>query len=107
MNKDRMKVLQEMFKEEPDNSFLLFAIAKEYEKMGNFSEAITTFLLLQKKDEDYVGLYYHLAKLYEQIEEELEAMAIYEAGIAIAKKVKDQHALAELQNAKLNLEIGM
>lgn len=106
MNKDRLQLLQEMLEEDPHNSFLLFALAKEQEKLGNLKQAIDTFLLLQEKDASYVGLYYHLAKLYEQIEEEASALATYEAGIAIAQKVKDQHALAELQNAKLNLEIG-
>ena len=105
MNKDRLTLLQEMLKEDTDNSFLLFAIAKEYEKLGDLQLAIDTFIALRGKEEEYVGLYYHLAKLYEQLEETEKALAIYQAGIEIAKKKKDQHALAELQNAKINLEI--
>lgn len=106
MNKDRLLLLQEMLKEEPDSSFLLFAIAKEYEKLGDIPSAIETFLTLKEKDEGYVGLYYHLAKLYEEIEETAKALVIYKSGMEMAKKNKDQHALSELQNAKMNLEIG-
>ncbi len=106
MKKDRLTLLQEMLKEDPVNSFLLFALAKEQEKIGQIELAIQTFLALKEKDKEYVGLYYHLAKLYEQIEEKDQALTTYIAGIGIAKSLKDQHALAELQNAKLNLEIG-
>ena len=105
--KDRLVLLKKMLEEDPNNSFLLFALAKEYEKLGNFPLSIDTFLLLKEKDENYVGLYYHLAKLYEQIEQEAKALSTYVEGMVIAKKVKDQHALAELQNAKLNLELGV
>jgi len=107
MKKNRLVLLEKMLEEDPNNSFLLFALAKEYEKLGHFPLSIDTFLLLKEKDENYVGLYYHLAKLYEQIEEEVKALSIYTEGMVIAKKVKDQHALAELQNAKLNLELGV
>jgi len=105
MIKDRLSLLKEMLKEEPDSSFLLFAIAKEYEKLGDFNEAIETFLTLQQKEEDYVGLYYHLAKLYEQTGESEKAVATYQSGIQVAQKINDLHALAELKNAKLNLSI--
>jgi len=105
MKKDRLELLKEMIKEDPDNSFLFFALAKEQEKIGQIDQAIEIFIELKEKDEDYVGLYYHLAKLYEQTGEKDQAIATYQAGMEIAKKVKDQHALAELQNAKLNLEI--
>ncbi len=106
MKKDRLRLLQEMLKEDPDNSFLFFALAKEQEKIGQIDQAIEIFLELKEKDEKYVGLYYHLAKLYEQTEEKELALSTYQAGIEIAKSVKDQHALGELQNAKMNLEIG-
>jgi hypothetical protein len=36
-----------------------------------------------------------------------KAEMTYENGIAIAKKLQDQHALAELQNASLNFKLGI
>jgi len=91
----------------PDDSFLLFAIAKEHEKAGATDEALEYYLKLTATDPDYVGTYYHLGKLYEEEEAVEKALAAYQAGITIAKKIKDQHALSELMGAKMNLEMEL
>jgi len=52
-----------------------------------------------------VGLYYHLGKLYEELGETDLALLTYEDGVSVAKKAADFHALSELHNAKMNLEI--
>jgi tetratricopeptide (TPR) repeat protein len=96
-----------MLAKSPDDSFLLFAIAKEYEKMDNLEKAMTTYYHLKKIDPDYIGLYYHLAKLHEEFSEPVEALKIYDEGIALAKKIADFHALSELNNARMNCEIEM
>jgi hypothetical protein len=46
-----------------------------------------------------------LGKAYEQSEQVKKALNIYSRGIEIAKQQDDRHALSELQNAKMNLEI--
>ena len=48
---------------------------------------------------DYIGSYYHLAKLLEKLEEKEAAIDWYEKGMAAAKVAKDQHAYNELQAA--------
>jgi Tfp pilus assembly protein PilF len=58
-------------------------------------------------DAKYMGAYYHLAKVYEQLDEVKKALNIYEKGIIIAQQLNDTHALSELKNAKMNLEIEM
>ena len=60
-------------KENPNDSFLLFGLAKEYEKEGNNSEAIKLYIKIRELDANYVGLYYHLGKLYENIDDEINA----------------------------------
>ena len=105
MTNKRLEQLKALLIEDPDNSFLLFAIAKELEGLEQPDAAIETFLGLIEKDEDYVGTYYHLAKLYEAASDKINALHIYEKGILIAKKLNDLHALSELQNAKMNLEL--
>ncbi|MBK8515502.1 MAG: tetratricopeptide repeat protein [Saprospiraceae bacterium] len=96
-----------MLVEEPKDSFILYAIAKEYESLSNYPDALEYFLLIRKNDNMYVGLYYHLGKLYEKMEDTGKAMEAYEAGIIVAKKIPDFHALSELNNAKLNLEMEL
>lgn len=107
MTQTRLDRLKELLKEDPDNSFILFAIAKEYEGLGKKVEAISQFLSLIEKDPQYVGTYYHLAQLYEDTDDPDAALMTYQKGMAVAQAVKDQHAYSELQNAKMNLELEM
>lgn len=105
MTNPRLQQLLELFKEDEKDEFLLFALAKEYEKAGQLEEALTYYLKLLEVNENYVGTYYHLAKLYEKREAPDKALSIYNKGIEITRKLGDQHALSELMNAKMNLEI--
>jgi tetratricopeptide (TPR) repeat protein len=96
-----------MQESDPADAFVLFALAKEYEGLEDDKEALHYYQLLLEKDPHYVGAYYHLAKLYERQEALLEAVSTYERGIEVAKQAGDQHALAELQGAKVNLELEL
>jgi tetratricopeptide (TPR) repeat protein len=100
---NRLEQLQQMHQGMPDDAFLLFAIAKEYEKLGQAEKALQWYLDLMQKDPNYVGTYYHLGKLYEQLEQATEAYQTYVNGMAVAKKLNDQHSFSELAGAKLNL----
>ena len=101
----RLEQLLSLFKENPKDSFLLFALAKEYESAKKLDKALEKYLILVKNDENYVGTYYHLAKLYENGNETDKALGTYDKGMAIARKLGDQHALSELSSAKMNLEM--
>jgi exonuclease VII small subunit len=46
-----------------------------------------------------VGSYYHLAKLLERQGEQESAIATYERGMEVAKRLGDRHAYGELQAA--------
>lgn len=99
----RLDQLLSLHNNNPTDSFLLFAIAKEYEKLEQTERALNYYLDLLKGDPDYVGTYYHLGKLYEHLAEPEKAFATYTNGMQIAKQQKDQHALSELAGARLNL----
>jgi tetratricopeptide (TPR) repeat protein len=101
---NRIEYLQKLLESTPNDSFLLFALAKEFETKGDKQEALGLFLRLQASDEGYVGLYYHLGKLYEKLEDQDQAVFTYKKGIEIAKKLKDHHAASELMGALLNIE---
>lgn len=93
-----------MLKTDPDEPFLLFAIAKEYEKTDNKPLALQYYLQLTTDNPDYVGAYYHLGKLYEKMETPDLALEIYDKGMEIAQKVGDKHAHSELSTARWELE---
>ncbi len=103
----RLHQLLGLWQNSPEDAFLLFALAKEYEKIADENKALDFYIKLKTTHPDYVGCYYHLAKLYERQENFEPALEIYQTGMRIAKKQGDQHAYSELSNAKLNLELEM
>jgi tetratricopeptide (TPR) repeat protein len=107
MTNTRIQRLEQIIVDNPNDTFALFALAKEYEKEKRWEESIQLFERLLIADKNYIGAYYHAGKIYEQLEEIKKALNIYQAGIDIAKKLNDMHALSELKNAKMNLEIDM
>ena len=96
---DKIASLQNFLRDSPDDSFLQHALALENIKIGNDKEARILFENLLKKDAEYIGSYYHLAKLLERIGETDEAIKTYEKGMAYARKAGDNHAYNELQAA--------
>lgn len=102
-----MESLMAMLEENPTDSFILYAVAKEHESLNNHENALAYFLQIKDQDPNYVGMYYHLGKLYEKLENSDLAISAYQEGIEIAKNLKDFHALSELNTAKLNLEMDL
>lgn len=103
MTNARLQQLLQFQKENPEDSFILFAIAKEYEKLKTYQQALSYYQKITTNDPKYVGVYYHLGKLFEQLDEPMQAFSTYKAGMEIARSIGDQHALGELAAAKLNL----
>lgn len=100
---DRLNTILGFLKESPDDSFLHFALAKAYEGLRDDDQALVAYLQLRTLDPDYVGLYYHLGKLYERQQSPQAAWEAYTEGIKVATRVGDRHALSELAGARLSL----
>ena len=88
-----------MLKNTPGDNFLRHALALEYVKAGNDLAAKEVFEQLLNEFPDYVGSYYHLAKLLERNGDNAGAIEWYNKGMLTAKKLNDRHAYNELQNA--------
>lgn len=100
---DRLEKLLAFLDESPDDNFLLFALAKEYEKQGNDDQALRYYEQLAAVNENYVGLYYHMGKLWERRSDAGKAFQVYTQGMEIARSIGDQHAMSELAAARLQL----
>jgi len=100
---DRLQQLLGLLEDSPQDSFILFALAKEYEKRNAPKRALDYYREIEEKDPDYIGVYYHLGKLYESQHQRAEALAAYEKGMAKARQQGDQHSLGELSAAHLQL----
>jgi len=96
---DRIEKLKEFLQANPKDNFLRHALALEFIKAGQDAEARTLFETILTESPDYIGSYYHLAKLLETMQETNLAIEWYEKGMAAAKVAKDNHAYNELQAA--------
>ncbi|MEZ4699866.1 MAG: tetratricopeptide repeat protein [Rhodothermales bacterium] len=95
----RLDSLLGFLREDPNDTFTLFAIASEFRKLGDDEQALAYFNRLAEHHPDYVGTYYHLGKLLESLHRAEEAIAVYTRGIRKAEELRDFHARAELQDA--------
>lgn len=99
----RVEKLKLMLKEQPTDSFLLFALGLEMNKVGESREAESLFRAIISNDPNYCGVYYHLGKLLEKDERIDEALLVYDQGLMICKKLNEQHNYNELKSAYENL----
>ncbi len=107
MSSNRLEKLLDFIKNEPNDPFLKYALATEYLALNEQDKALAYFEDLVQNHVDYVGTYYHLGKLYENINRKADAERTYEKGMQVARKANDRHALSELQsvyNALMGLD---
>ena len=93
---DRIEKLLEYLRTTPTDSFLQHALALEYIKVNKDEEAKTLFEKILETNPNYVGSYYHLAKLLERQHNVKAAIEIYKKGMVEAKAAKDNHSYNEL-----------
>lgn len=100
----RIEQLQSFLTESPEDSFLRFAMAKEYEKINDLTKAEEYYRSIEKNEPSYVGMYYHLGKLLMKKGDLQGAWDIYTRGMQTAKDQGDQHALSELAGARMEID---
>jgi len=96
---ERIDKLKAFLQATPKDNFLRHALALEYIKIEDNQQARVLFEEILTESPDYIGSYYHLAKLLEKLEQTDLAIKWYEQGMEAAKKAKDNHAYNELQAA--------
>jgi len=104
MQNTRLDKLLEFFKNEPEDEFLKYALATEYLRLNDTDKALFYYEDLLNNHPRYVGTYYHLGKLYEALNRVDDAINVYEKGMLIAKEVRDNHSLSELQAVYMELK---
>ncbi|MEM1359821.1 MAG: tetratricopeptide repeat protein [Bacteroidota bacterium] len=92
-----------LLQDNPTDSFLRFALAKEHEQAGEDAGAKEVYESIVKQDPDYVGTYYHLGKLLEKLGQPDTALRIYSEGIEITRRLGEKHAMRELMGARMEL----
>ncbi|WP_316829318.1 tetratricopeptide repeat protein [Pedobacter aquatilis] len=106
MSSTRLSKLLEFLESDPNDPFILYALATEYNSQNDKENAYSFYLQLTDKHPDYVGTYYHLGKLYEKDGKKEQAIEVYQKGMLVARNKRDMHAFSELQGA-YNVAAGL
>lgn len=103
MYNPRLKQLLEYLDQGSTDPFIRYAIATEYVKQGALETALNHFNILRTAHGDYLGTYYQVGKLLEEMDRKQDAMEAYQQGISLAQKQGNLKTLAELRGALQNL----
>lgn len=95
----RLKILLDWLEKSPNDPFLHFGIAMEYLSSNSLDLALEKMEYIAEHFPDYLANYYQLAKLYETKNDEVNAIATYEKGIALAQQQGDKKTAGELRSA--------
>ncbi|MGF1671506.1 MAG: tetratricopeptide repeat protein [Balneolaceae bacterium] len=99
----RIKKLAAFLKKNPNDSFSKFALALELLKRDEVEKALMFFESVYNQNPEYLGVYYHLGKLYERFGRFTDAEKMYIEGIHLSEQKGDHHNKSELQEALINL----
>ena len=106
MQSTRLNKLLTFFEAEPNDPFILYALATEYNSLNDIEKAFFFYLKVMEEHPLYVGTYYHLGKLYEKTGALEKALDIYQLGLQRSREKGDRHAFSELQGA-YNMAAGL
>lgn len=93
----RRKQIEEMLKDQPDDSFLNYALAKEHASEGNVDAALQQYSLVIDNFPNEVAAYFQKGQLLAEEDRTDDAREVIEQGMKVARQVGDQHALGEMQ----------
>ncbi|MFB0908626.1 MAG: tetratricopeptide (TPR) repeat protein [Spirosomataceae bacterium] len=98
MQEERLKILSELIKTEPDEPFNRYALAMEYAGKDTV-ESLRHLEVLLEIFPEYLPTYYQAATLYAEQEKEEKAESTFERGILLASKQNNEKILKELKGA--------
>ena len=78
---NRIEVFHQMLETDPENTIIMFGLAKEYEKLGQHAEVIEVLETYLDKADDEGNAYGVLAKAYDQTGNREKAIATLTRGI--------------------------
>jgi len=100
-------MLKKLIEDQPSEPFNRYALAMEYKKTNNHKQALDIFNQLTEESPDYIATYFHYGSILEEVGQPQKALEIYRLGIEKSKVQGEQHAMSELKNALLNLELEL
>lgn len=92
----RKEQIEEMLRQDPDDSFLRYGLAMEHLSAGDDQAGVECLRELMRRDARYVPAYLQAGQALLRLGEEDEARDVLRAGIAVADQVGDAHAAGEM-----------
>jgi len=84
MAASRIEVFEQMLESDPDNTMVLFGLAKEYEKEGRHADVIASLTRYLQLFNDEGNAYGMLAQAHERLGNRDAARTAYQRGIEVA-----------------------
>lgn len=103
--RSKISQLAKNIQQDPSDTFSKFALALELLKDDQVEKAQLLFEAIIKQDPDYLGVYYHLGKLYQRREMYSLAEEMFSKGIIVAENKNESRTKSELSEALIQLEI--
>jgi predicted Zn-dependent protease len=85
MTASRIEIFKQMLENDPDNTAVMFGLAKEYEKLGSFQDVIDVLNRYLARADDEGNAYGMLAKAFESLGDREAARAALKRGIEVAE----------------------
>jgi Tfp pilus assembly protein PilF len=99
MATNRLEMLEQMVRQDRNNTFARYGLAMEYANSGDWAQAVVEFRTLLQHDENYAAAYYHAGQALEKMGKLEQARAMYEQGIEASTRKGDLHTRSEIEAA--------
>jgi predicted Zn-dependent protease len=94
---NKIAALTEILQADPANAFARYGLAMEHISEGNTDTALAEFANLIQHNPDYVPAYQMSAQTLAKLGRTEDALDRLHNGIAVANRTGNQHALAEME----------
>jgi len=95
--------IQKLLTLEPNDPFMLYALAIDHAKEGEHESAVEFFNKTIAADPDYVYAYYHQARSFESLDRTEKAKSTLDTGLEAAKRVNDAKGISEITSYRTML----
>ena len=102
---DRIEVFEQMLRDDPSNTMVMFGLAKEYEKLGQHADVIRVLEDYLAKADDEGNAYGTLANAYALAGDRNKAIEIYKKGIDVSM-AHGHPSMADEYRMTLDLDFG-
>jgi tetratricopeptide (TPR) repeat protein len=101
---ERLQKLMVLRERDPNDPFLIYAIALEHKKANDFPDALRWLAMVIERDPGYAVAYHQAGLTHEAAGDVEAAKRAYRDGIAAAERKGDGHAAEEMRAALSMIE---